>query len=426
MAPPTSRMWIREACLTILAVAVTAGGYWGIRTLLPQRSATPAPAVHSGKPLVGEGERLEVAGGKLPSGRLALVIFSDPSCPFSLPSRAAHRRIAQKAAEAAVPVWLAAPEPGGGRRLASEIAIAETHLLSWNEISLRPGLVPVIALVDASGRVARVWRGVLDHAEEARLLDALAASGGSVAPFLAARPRQGFFSRAELIRLSRQRPIVFLVPVDRGEAAPLPAGVKAQWAHIPLSELAMRARRELPLSMESVIDCRPLGEEPCRVIAGILAEEGLVAHRFLDWNSCEKTTKMTVEIWSVFLPLRGVVPGLTLAALAAFSLMAVQEGDRAKAGGGISGVVVSEETGAPVRDLEPAAAVGQGRMEAANRRGACGRAHRGRQDESRAGRAGAGTMSAWLRLPGAQIPAAHAWRHGHPAWRREVPAQGNN
>ncbi len=276
-------VWVREICTTALAVAVAAGGYWALRRLLP-KSRQPLPgAVWTARALVGVGERVEVAGSKFPAGQVSFLIFSDPTCPFSRQSRSAHRRIVEKAAAAGIPAWLAAPDPGASRRLASELGIENARALSWSEISLRPGIVPSIALVDGTGRVARVWRGMLDPSEETLLLEALAAAGGPIIRALPpARRGQDFLSHADLREMASQREILFLVTAERGEEVHLPSGVNARLIHIPLSELGMRARRELPAGSPVVIDCRILGQEPCRIVADLLREKGLVAKMYLD------------------------------------------------------------------------------------------------------------------------------------------------
>ncbi len=82
--------------------------------------------------------------------------------------------------------------------------------------------------------------------------------------------------------MASQREILFLVTAERGEEVLLPSGVDARLIHILLSELGMRARRGLPAGSPVVIDCRILGEEPCKIVAALLREKALVAKMYLD------------------------------------------------------------------------------------------------------------------------------------------------
>lgn len=207
-----------------------------------------------------------------------VLIFTNPECPHCLESADWHRQLLQVLRRQRVAGYVAVPPGSDGMRFAAGLGAEPAEIRSWDGIGYTPPLVPLVLLLDPSGTIRGAWRGRLSQTGQDAVLAALKNPGPRGGTDLAGEGNPEIRLFGQIQASAGKAGFVVLDLSDRG--SPLGANgfrSAAQTVWIPLPEIGMRARRDLPASQEIVLDCTPLDDISCLLTRDLLRDMGFRA-----------------------------------------------------------------------------------------------------------------------------------------------------
>lgn len=209
---------------------------------------------------------------------LTLLIFTDPECPHCRDSAGWHGRLLAAARRQGVSGYVAVPPGGDGVRFATRLGAESAEIRSWDDLGYTPPLVPLILLLDQSGTIRGAWRGRLSQIGQDAVLEALKnpGRGGGADPPGGGNPEIRLPGQ---VRASAGKAgFVVLDVSERGSLwSPGEFRGAVKTVRIPLPEVGMRARRDLPAARLIVLDCTPLDDISCLSTRDLLRDMGFRA-----------------------------------------------------------------------------------------------------------------------------------------------------
>jgi hypothetical protein len=222
-------------------------------------------------PLAVPGATLSMQNGSVAGAAFSLVLYTSPNCQYCVKSEPFHRSLQSLARKRSMPLYIAVPKAGPGRKYVTRSGLTGGAVVEWKSISVRPHGTPTVILVDGKGIVQRVWLGALDARQQSEVLRAVVdpAAVRSFRRKLASGTTM--LTSAELKRIAAARPVSIVNPLERDDFA------RAHFAaslNIPLEELKVRAPLELDKKTTQIVDCAALTDRDCSRAVEELAELG--------------------------------------------------------------------------------------------------------------------------------------------------------
>ena len=245
-----------------------------IQPRLRRQAVTPETArmqCISQLPLLLPGKQISVSSVSAQAQPLTVYLFTSAQCIHCKTSATFHKQIIIEASNRGVPVVVAlAPLDNAPEHLIVPGSV-RPKFIRWSELSHRVAGTPSIVLVDAQGKVRRVWVGKLSKYFEQEVLTAIADPAHLQSATRRLTSGESVLGLQDLRKLSLAGRVTV---VSIAERSIYTNNHDLLSVNIPYEELATRASFELDSSHLIVIDCTSEIDPKCEKAVEKLREYG--------------------------------------------------------------------------------------------------------------------------------------------------------